>query len=687
MADEDDDLDYDPSLDDEGDEEAGEEGEPGGEEGGDQTGPSRGGKKRPQPKKGQKKKKPPKAKKPSPARAKREAERAIKRAEKLAKEAPQRIKQAQQAAKAAADAIRVAAQMARAAADAAVRLAGQVAKALPKLIPLLLHPITWVVILAIVIIVAFAAIFMGSANYINSLAGGSEFLAPDYDNPAHRQIVASLEQKMSGCAPKLVLYHHEPNSGANDISWQIDPKTGQYSNQLDIRLLKALDYLTDQHDRIRVDLLKTGAPDVIRDNFLKKIARYSPTGMVQQEIKETLSAFKTGQAASIVEIDRSRIPELQEADTVCGEKVPAPIAVGWQKTVGEKTIRPIWEELTFSVGYLDNVLDTWFVGVAKRNDRAAILKVAESHLASLASPQAYDAYAESFQKIPRVAELIDRALKYGVRQSNGKQALDERTLQYLRAAQGLFAEPTSRIGDKPESLSVEAVADLITYLGQPDTASQLRQGIRFVDKATQVANMVNWDKKQKDGDLAWLKAYESRDKIRQVIKELMEMPREASLSGQPTVLFDESLMAKQIVTWSPEDDLDNGLENLDVFPYGVVTVDVGGVGIKTLSIDPKTGAAIGDGKVTVADTHFSHAPIDNGVFSKSGTNFIYSRADAIISSSLMFSVFAGPAGGLSGLLGSVSVNKLHDMFVGGCVSGAAETCQKVSYRDFLFVAF
>jgi len=674
---EDDDLDYDPSLDDEGDEEAGE-----GEEEGGPSGEPSGGKKQKE-----KDRRTPGERVKDIKKKAEQIKRAIERAKKLAKDVPKRIRQAQQAAKATANAIRIAAQTIKAAAEAAVRLAGALAKALPKLIPLLLNPITWVVILAIFVIAVIAAIFMGSANYINSLAGGSEFLAADYSNPEHRQIVANLEQKMGGCAPKIVLYHHEPNSGVNDISWQLDPKTGRYYNQLDIRLLKALDYLTDRHDRIRVDLLKTDAPDVIRDSFLKKIAKYSPTGMVQQEIKETLSAFKTGQAASIVEIDRSRIPELQTADTVCGQKVPAPIAVGWQKTVAEKTIRPIWEELTFSAGYLDDVLDTWFVGVASRGDRAAILKVAESHLASLASPQAYDAYAESFQKIPRVAELIDRALKYGARQSNGRQALDERTMQYLQAAQGLFAGPAGRIGDKPESLGVEAVADLITYLGQPDTASQLRQGIRFVYKATQVANMVNWNKKQKDGDLAWLKAYESRDKIRQVVKELMEMPREASLSGQPTVLFDENLMAKQIVTWSPEDDLDNGLENLDVFPYGVVTVDVGGVGMKTLSIDPKTSAAIGDGKVTVADTHFSHAPIDNGVFSKSGTNFIYNGTAAIISGSLMFSVFGGPVGGLSGLLGSMSVNKLHDMFVGGCISGAAETCQKVSYRDFLFVAF
>jgi hypothetical protein len=677
---EDDDLDYDPSLDDEGDEEAGE-----GEEEGGPSGEPSGGRKE----KEKDRRTPGEKVKDTAKDIKKKAEqlkRAARRAKKLAKEVPQRIRQAQRAAKATADAIRIAAQTIKAAGEAAVRLAGELAKLLPKLIPLLFNPITWVVVLAIVIIVAFAAIFMGSANYINSLAGGSKFLAADYSNPAHRQIVANLEQKMSGCAPKLVLYHHEPNSGVSDISWQLDPKTGQYYSPLDIRLLKALDYLTDRHDRIRVDLLKTGAPDVIRDNFLKKIARYSPTGMVQQEIKETFSAFKTGQAASIVEIDRSRIPELQEADTVCGDKVPAPIAVGWQKTVAEKTIRPIWEELTFSAGYLDDVLDTWFVGVASRNDRAAILKVAESHLASLASPGAYDAYGESFQKIPRIAELIDRALQYGARQSNGKQALDERTLQYLRAAQGEFAGPASRIGDKPESLNAEAITDLIIYLGQPDTASQLRQGIRFVYKATQVANMVNWNKSQNDGDLAWLKAYESRDKIRQVIKELMEMPREASLSGQPTVLFDESLMAKQIVTWSPEDDLDNGLENLDVFPYGAVTVDVGGVGMKTLSVDPRTGTAIGDGKVTVADTHFSHAPIDNGVFSKSGTNFVYGKAAQMLTDSLMFASF--PLGGGAGvLLAETAVNKLHDLFVGGCLAGATETCQKVSYRDFLFVAF
>ncbi|MFA5270045.1 MAG: hypothetical protein WC400_00240 [Patescibacteria group bacterium] len=580
-------------------------------------------------------------------------------------------------------AVQATARLAEAAARIAAEVAAKVAKATEKIVQavvkFLSNPYVLAAVLVIVIVMVLFNIFMGSVNQISSLAGGSIFVPADHNNPAHQQIVNRLKEKMSGCDPKLVVY----DGGISDIDWQVDPTSGGYTHKLDIRLLKTLDYLTDKH-RIRIDLLKTGAPDLVRDLFLKKKAQYSSTGQDEVEQKETLSAFTTGQAMAIVEIDRTKIPELQSADVACNAPVPAPIEVGWQRTVGEKTIRPIWEELAYDVGFLDK---NYFIyqGVAGSDDQMAIQRVARAYKLSEPVDGAYDLYKETFNKLPRIVDLIDRALVYGQNNFSGDQALDSRALAYLQKARESYASLVTLVSGINSGMAEEEIAETIKELGADGSLATMRTGARFVYKATQVKNSVNWAKKKKNGDLTWIKADESRNKIRQVLAELLVMPRDTSLEGTPK-LFDSSLVAKQIITFSPEDDLDNGLENVDVFPRGIVSVNTGGVAMETLSVDSTTGNAVGNGLIDYADSQFSHAPIDNGTFSKNGANYIYKQVRPEDSTWEKVGAFVWNYLTMPGQLSSAN-DKLHELTVGGCVSGMNESCRKVSYKDFLYVAF
>ncbi|OGB74282.1 hypothetical protein A2V68_00770 [candidate division Kazan bacterium RBG_13_50_9] len=626
--------------------------------------------------------------KEAPKKVREAARRANKEAAKQVQEIPKRAREAAQVAKegaraagqagrvaaqAAARSARIASQVAIRAAQVAAKVAIETAKVAAKvaaqLAKFLANPYVLAAVILIIILIFIINIFLSAINGVSSLAGGSIFVPANYNNPLHRQIVSNLEERMQGCDPRLVVYE----GGVEDLKWQYNSEAQRYSHQLDIRVLATLDYLTDDKrgHRIRIDLLKTGAPTLLRESFVRKLTDPTDIEGQEQETKETLSAFNTGQAIAIAEIDRSSV--LPPTDMACGIPVPPPIQVNWQETVMERAVRPLWEELAFDVGFLDKNTPI-YKGVIERGDREAILRVAKAYLASLEA-ESYDLYKETFRKIPRVYALIKRAM--GIVGSG--EAFDPRTSMYLSQATGSFNLLNDAVKGMGEGASEEAIANAITSIGE--LADRIREGAGWVYKATQVANMVNWDAPRKDGNTKWQKAYEARVKIRQVVKELLEMPREMAISSQGLASgFDKSLVVKQIITFSPEDDLDNGRAKEDVFPWGIIGVDIGGVEIAL------KGEEVGDGKVDYADDHFSHAPIDNGVFSKNGTNYVYAILDPDDpwwkkAGSFMFR-FLNPVGQTIS-----QIDKMHDLMVGGCIANSNETCKKVSYKDFLHVAF
>ncbi|MFH0912296.1 MAG: hypothetical protein V1807_01420 [Patescibacteria group bacterium] len=513
----------------------------------------------------------------------------------------------------------------------------------------LTSPAGWITMAIILVVVIFMAIFMSGKNYINSLAGGSLFMAANYDSAEDRAIVNDLQAKMSGCDPKLVV----SDESKEDLNWQFDDTTGKFHHRLDIRLLKTLDYLTDIHQRIRVDLLKTGGPVILRDDIVIGLDQYSyrtdsailppdwndmstadrisyigglsaddRKALEKLETKETLSAFNTGQAMAITEIDRSVIPELQSADTACGLPVAAPVAVNWQKTTMQKIVRNTWEELAYTVGFLDkqiSVLENFYSDTSDLT-----LKTVQGYKNDLANGR----YARGllrmiFEKFHRTQELLERVDSWS-NQANLASDTKEHfnialaKVQYLNAVIGINdLDSYDEVNLIPDS----ELTDRVKGLGSPANTRSLRELIDNVYRGTQVANMVGWA----EGDLDYREAYEARHKIRLVIQELMAMPNKTTLSTDPETInnpahFDESLVVKQIITFSPEDDLDNGPSGRDVFPFGIDAVGDEGVSMNN------SGA---DGKYTYADIHFSHSPIDNGVFSKYGTNWIYSIINGV----------------------------------------------------------
>ena len=304
-----------------------------------------------------------------------------------------------------------------------------------------------------------------------------------------------------------------------------------------------------------------------------------------------------------------------------------------------------------------------------------------------------DWYKNSFKTLKRIITIIDRVLgleDYLEIDLTDAFALDNRTVSYFTSAKDELSSIVDYIEDdilggidlteleiSPEDggavIDLNDLAEAIKYLGQADALEGIHNGARFIYKATQVANMPNWDKSV---NLDFKKAYEARNKIRQVIKELLEMPREVSLSSETS--FEVSMVAKQVITFSPEDDLDNGPERMDVYPYGIKSVDVGGIAMEVL-----TGDGVADGIVNYFDIHFSHAPKSaNGVFSKGGANYI-TRKD----SSSDKDISEDPLEFLDKTDIKGQTDVMHELLVGDCVSTEDEDCQKSSYKDYIYVAF
>ena len=618
------------------------------------------------------------------------------------------VKDAINTVKATVQAVKAGVEITSKAVKVAVEVGGNVIKFLVS------NPVGWAIDAILLLVLIFWLIFMSGKNYVNSLAGGSIFVPANYSNEEHRAIVQRLQEKMSGpeCDHKLVIY----DQGKTDLDWQYNSDTGQYTNKIDIRILKTIDYLTDRH-RIRVDLLTTGAPDILRENFLLKLDQYqhredsvilpedwndrtpeakedfiknlSPeqrANISVGEEKETLSAFKTGQAMAITEIDRSNLPELQNQDTTtcgAGAPLPAPIAINWQKTALEKLIRPTWEELAFTSGFLNQQLSSF---VAMHDDATGrqAETAARDYINSLnpdlgGGIQVPSQVKEWFRKVRRMQQLLERVQSW-----SGQELLSEDTKAHFELALAQFNRLSASIGisdvESYDEARVAPIAEIIRNFGSPELVLAMNDAVDNVYRGTQTTNMVEWDK----GDLDYRKAYESRSKIREVIMELMQMPNKTALSADPVIIndskhFDENLVVKQIITFSPEDDLDNGILGKDIFPFGINSIGAEGVGM-----DPSGK----DGKVNYADLHFSHAPIDNGVFSKYGINWVYSITSGAgildfitgVISPFKIDIWAGVSQSFQNLMSGTLDISLLSMRVG-------EGIYPIGYQKFLHVAF
>lgn len=539
---------------------------------------------------------------------------------------------------------------------------------------------------AVLFVVFIVVIFTNDKNEEAPGLGGSSQSIPVSNNSSeHRDLVDNLLAKAQGNNPSLVIH----GLSANDLNWVetiINEETGETvtTHPLDLRVLKAIEYLTNLHEYIEIGMLRTDSPGFVKDTVV--IDSEANGGEDTQIVLDTFSSFSTGQAFSIVAIDRTEIPQLISA----GEAPP--IAVSWQKTLIERAVRPLWEEITFNIGVLDRNSPIYQDVFEDTHESYGAAFDIEKKLYDARVSDSVNLYKNSFRTLKRTIALLDRALgldDYLEIDLTNSYALDNRTISYFESAKDqlnpivdylenniLKGIDLDSIESNPESdegviIDSNDMVEAIKYLGEGDILERIHNGARFIYKATQVANMVNWDKAS---NLDLKKAYEARNKIRQVIKELLEMPREVSVSSNTS--FDVTMVAKQIITFSPEDDLDNGAERMDVYPYGIKYVDVGGIAMEVLTEDGKA-----DGVLNYSDIHFSHAPVSaNGVFSKGGANYVnkISPDSNPLEDALSFMDETDIEG---------QSDALHNLLVGECVSAPGYECQKSSYKDYIYVGF
>jgi len=580
----------------------------------------------------------------------------------------------------------------------------------------------WLVVLVIILIFVVVMIiisFLSGQNGVSSLAGGSMVVNTPRIT-ATELLVDKLKDKMAGCDPKLVVYEQ----GEGDIGWQIEEGTDRYFHKLDRRLLKTIDYLTENH-RIKIELLNAGAPMYTLNNFLVGLEQFSPNppeGVIlpenwdemtpaeqRQYLDETLtpeerraseesyeqstiSAFATGQAMAITEIDRSDIPELQNSDRdICtGAPIPAPIAVSWQKTQSERLVRSTWEELSWIAGQLDQnkrylhglYIDFFGWETESDNRNSSLNRAIREYKESLVEGSRSGSQIKSLlTKINRAKELLERTRGFAGLHVDTLGHAEDALIGINKFNDWVDSHSLTDYTEVSNAFDWE-LAEAIGGLGSPDMIANLRQSIRNIYQMTQVANMVGWDV----GDLDYRQAYESRNKIRQIIVELLQMPTKVSLSfssselmfdyryqQDPSSYFDSAMAVKQIITFSPEDDLDNGQIDRNVFPAGIDSVCVEGISFNNNGIR--------NGPITHEDLHFSHAPIDNGVFSKATTNFVFDPTKNTIYPEVISEL-------------AVTWDKIVDAdlwAIGGMIAGTSpvtnESIATISYQKFLYVAF
>ena len=489
----------------------------------------------------------------------------------------------------------------------------------------------WLILLAVVLVVLLIySIFGGVGNKILDAAGGSVPITLDFQNNAHKALVADvLALQRTG---KLLV----TDSLAKDLDWQTDAD-GKAVHVLDWRVMETLKYLGNKWDVIGVKLLRSNGPGMTR-------RRPAAKGEEGKDTIDAPSAYRFGQAIAIDRIGVTS-PALTEA---MGLDEPVPVQVNWQKTMRENDIRGLYEALQVDAR-------RFFLAA---NQAAAQAKTNAKGLAVLA--QAHDqAVADAAQKpqakitdiyMEAMTTLADLLIE--VQRLRGEPGLDDRTT-------GFTAPAVANLEKAQANLDKSGVA-FIEEWGDDATRTAIRTGLQAVFRAMQVANVSGWRGNTKEIGL-W-KAYEARQNIRQLELELLRMPVE--LGGDKG--FNGDLVVKQLIVYSPEDDLDNGLPDFDVYPDGATAVDEGGVGYDTTHADKQ---------IDVRDNHFMALPIDNGIFSKAATVFIHQ------------SKTAGEWVGELAVEAVTPFRYLYDLFDGGGVEKVGEDNVQISYRNFVHVGF
>lgn len=530
-----------------------------------------------------------------------------------------------------------------AAAEAGKRAARRVAVQVARVV--VMSPYFWIVVgilvVGLILILFFWGLFTSGTPYYANFIGGSSPIYPELENQAHKALFLKVADYTKGDQPIVEVSGEDAALFAQGENAILSGATEGEIAGIDIRLLKVVEYLIEDrgHEYLRI-AIKEGAPDAIEvtdaitaEGTIEKVQHYA--------------ASVYGQALFIYAIDRTKIPELQPTDP---SQPPPPIEMSWQRNIDPGRVRRVWEELRINTGVLLDEVEYVVKSPIGENSQLKEALTALGYddkpfLPILEGPSFLETLEGmlEFSLAPlqsKWASFIELSKKVGLNEALHKNfggdsyvVFGDKLISHVRRlkdalatgglesqAEAAFQNALNLLNPWYEEAREMDLEELSEYWANPILVQQVRRAIDYTFVGLQVANIVNWGVAK---SLDIRKAFEARSKIREVLGELKIMPTLINLDeelGEGTnytagVPFDERLIVRQIITWSPEDDLDDGLEDLDVFPRGFnaeLPVDALGV---NWQLEP-------DGEVTVEDIHFSHLPIDNGIFVKEKTKFL-----------------------------------------------------------------
>ena len=419
--------------------------------------------------------------------------------------------------------------------------------------------VTLAIILVLLIVFGLLLAFgAGGKNKAISSFGGSQFLPLDLSREEDKAILAQVQSLADPNQQDPVIEVVAPASVDDLIQLQATDD-GDEKYLLDRRIPQTLNYLANEGwNKIIIGLLKTNGPD-----FTQRIDQRSNGN---GEENTAYSAFGLGQAMGIVAIGKTS-PGL----TKClGLDEPIPVQIAWQEMMSENYLRPRYEELQVKLTYL---------------------------------------------------------FEYGQRDwsiagnSEGVRGFSTETIQYLNDVKGVLVElQTTFNANGSTNLNTvkyaQQASDSLANVNIEDAVEgwkDLRQGMMMTYTMMRARNIRGWEGSTSNGCKLW-KAAEAINNQRKLEVDLLMMPTvlaQPERNGKPG--FNGDIVPKQIIVWSPEDDIDNGLPDTDVWPSGITSIDAGGVGYSNRGKD---------GIVGFEDAHFLYNATDNGVLSKKTTVFL-----------------------------------------------------------------
>ncbi len=512
------------------------------------------------------------------------------------------------------------------------------------------NPYFWIVVLIALIIVIVIALFFqfgGVAHKAFNEGGGSFPIEMEYENPEH-QVLAGEVMRLKNNG--ILVFE---DGLEKDIEWR--EADGRMTMNLDWRIMATLKYLGEKWEKrdgvIGIKISTSNGPSATRRKAAIKIAGIALADQTEEPL-DAQSAYEAGQGLGISQIGRisNGLAKTCFKDNDGDMKNNAPVQVSWQEVASQHIIRPIYEQLQVDSKVVYEGGAALF-GIAKQADKSEVYRNQMEALVD--DPETW------FGKVGNALDLMINNL--GIMLTQG---LDS----------GIHAQTVVYAEDALEKLKAvrEKTRGRVLEWKDEELMQTLHDGLQMTFRMMQVANMVGWQGSRKNKCRLW-KAYEARQNIRQLVLDLERMPAELATAPND---WNSDLMVRQLIVYSPEDDLDNGVADLDVFPNGAVAVAEGGVGFDDTDKD---------GVVDEKDWHFMDLPIDNGVFSKAATIFVYTDDS-----------WLGRAGDIqldvalnSATLGGYAVlDGMHDIFSGTGISVlSGEKTEKVTYKNFVHVGF